>query len=929
MAESGDLRAAAFLMRDSMDTDHQHWQRLEELFATASEMPADDRSAFVDRETAGDSELRRELQALLDHDRGADGRIASAIAEAAQAAAPGVDWTGQRFGPYRIVREIGRGGMGIVFEAVRDDDEYRKTVALKIAPWWRDPELLRERFRHERQILAGLEHANIARFLDGGTRGDIPYLAMEFVEGRPITEYCAQNALKVRERVALFRQVCAAVHYAHQSLVIHRDLKPSNILVDRTGTPKLLDFGIAKLLSIEPGEHANTLTGASLWTPDYASPEQIRAAPVTTLSDVYSLGLILYELFTGERAQKADTASPLALHRSICETYMPPPSSRCPRAIKRQISGDLDTIVGMATHKDPARRYDSAARLSDDLGRYLEGLPVAARKDSARYRLGKFLRRNWLPVTAALAIGLSLLGGAAAFAWQARLAESRFNQVRKLATVFLFDVNDQVANMPGATAVREMVTRTAVESLAGLAADAGNNYPLRRELAAAYLRLGAVQGGPTGANLGRMPEGLASFERGLGLLKGMPAAEAGPAELTEAGLLENRGRILVNLGRLGDAETDLKRSAQLLNPHCRDFSKDAAACSSRLSVLAALLDVDARLGRVDASEQLLREYDRTREAIRPVVRLATYQSQWILSKLFWSRVQFQRYGAGSELEALRPAVPVAEQLVSGNPNDVQILRLGTNVCLFYGDALLQAYKGTPPPETEAVMRRGVEWSERLVELDANDRRSKKQAAQALAHWGLFVARSDPSAGAAVLRRAIARFVEELQGSPKDVDWIALTVDFTEKLSELDLSMGREEAARNDVRAVLDYYDPLAMAGVRLPRNETVRDLQARAWVAGVALAAGKPGGAWYNDAARRATAELARNPSDLALQAVAAQLFDALPGDAATRAGWQERSADLRQALARSFPGVEFLATKSHDGRPTTGMPSAQHQTQK
>jgi serine/threonine protein kinase len=910
-----------------MATDPQRWQRLEELFEAALDLPPDLQSAFVERETADDSELRRELRALLDHDSAAAGRIGGAIADVVQSAAPGVDWTGQHFGPYRIVREIGRGGMGIVFEAVRDDDQYRKTVALKIAPWWRDPELLQERFRHERQILAGLEHPNIARFLDGGARGDIPYLAMEFVKGCTLSEYCARNGLKLREKIALFRQVCAAVHYAHQSLVIHRDLKPGNILVDQTGTPKLLDFGVAKLLSVDPDGQSGALTGAFFWTPDYASPEQIRGAPVTTLTDVYSLGLILYELFTGERAQKADNASPLALDRSICETQLPLPSTRCPRVIKRQLSGDLDTIVGKATHKDPARRYDSAASLSEDLGRYLNGRPVAARHDSASYRVIKFLRRNWLPVSAALAIAFSLLAGAVGFASQARLAERRFNQVRKLATVFLFDVNDQVANMPGATAVREMVTRTAVDSLAGLAADAGNNYPLRRELAAAYLRLGTVQGSPTGSNLGRMQEGLVSFERGLGLLKSLPAAEAGKAEATEAGLLENHGRILMNLGRLGDAETDLKRSAQLLSRECRDVSKDALACTARLSVLAALLDVDARLGRVDASEQLIREYDQTREAMRSVLRPVAYQTQSVLSRIFRARVQFQRYGPESEAETLHSALPVAYELVSANPNDVQILRLGTNVCLFYGDAVLQAHKGIPTVETEAVIRHGVEWSEQLVKLDANDRRSKKQAAQALAQWGETVARSDPAGGVVILRRAVAKFADELQRTPKDVDWIALTVDFSQKLMDLDVMLGHEETARNDIRLVLDYYDPLAMAGLPMPRSDAVRDLQARVWVAGSAQAAGKSGGTWYNNAAQQAIADLAQSPSDVALQVVAMQLFDVLPGDAAARAAWRERSEDLRKALAPRFPNAEFLTSKSpavraHDpraGKPATG----------
>jgi eukaryotic-like serine/threonine-protein kinase len=296
----------------SVDQHTRRWERLEELFARAIELPRERRAAFAESETASDPELRAELLALLDHDTGAAGRIAQAIGNAAKAASLTTEWAGRRFGPYRIVREIGRGGMGMVFEALHDDDEYRKTVSLKIGLWWHDVDLLRERFRHERQILAGLEHPNIARFLDGGTQDGIPYFAMEYVEGCPITEYARRRGLKLRDRIELFRQVCAAVQYAHQNLLVHRDLKPGNILVNEEGLPKLLDFGIAKLLSPAPEAAFHTLTGTAPWTPHYASPEQVQGRPITTRTDVYSLGLILFELLVGERAQKADPSSPAA-----------------------------------------------------------------------------------------------------------------------------------------------------------------------------------------------------------------------------------------------------------------------------------------------------------------------------------------------------------------------------------------------------------------------------------------------------------------------------------------------------------------------------------------------------------------------------------------------------------------------------------------
>ena len=312
--------------------------------------------------------------------------------------------------PTAIIREIGRGGMGMVFEACRDDAEYDKTVALKVAPDWQDQEPWNERFRNERQILARLEHPNIARLLDGGTDDGIPYFAMEYIRGTPITEWARERGLSIRERINLFRQVCAAVHYAHENLIVHRDLKPANILVDQNDTPKLLDFGIATLLR-PIGEDATLTTGARLWTPDYTSPEQVRGGAVTVRTDVYSLGLLLYELLLDERAQIADVSSPLALDRSICETDHALPSLRAAargdKSLSQRLRGDLDTIVAMAIRKEPERRYRSAEALGTDLARFLDHRAVEARPSTARYRMSKWVRRHSVSAVAALLVAVS------------------------------------------------------------------------------------------------------------------------------------------------------------------------------------------------------------------------------------------------------------------------------------------------------------------------------------------------------------------------------------------------------------------------------------------------------------------------------------------------------------------------------------------
>ena len=334
---------------------------------------------------------------------------------------------GTRAGPYRIVSELGQGGMGRVFLALRDDDQFQRRVAIKIAHAAQAPDML-SRFRSERQILAALDHPNMARLLDGGTTEDgVPYLVLEYVEGEPIDRYCDAQQLPVQERLQLFRTVCGAVQYAHQNLVVHRDLKPANVLVTPDGTPKLLDFGIAKLLKPELLGQAPLLTSAlnRLMTPEYASPEQVRGEPVTTATDVYSLGVLLYELLTGCRPLRLEGQSPTDLARIVSEVEPEPPSAAVlwpaeradgrtaeqrsrsrgtsPEKLRRMLEGDLDNILLMALRKAPARRYASVEQLADDVRRHLEGLTVRARKDTIRYRTRTFIRRNryWVGTAAA------------------------------------------------------------------------------------------------------------------------------------------------------------------------------------------------------------------------------------------------------------------------------------------------------------------------------------------------------------------------------------------------------------------------------------------------------------------------------------------------------------------------------------------------
>ncbi|PYJ07787.1 MAG: hypothetical protein DMF06_14730 [Verrucomicrobia bacterium] len=421
----------------------ERYSRLQELFDAVVDLPPDIRAAVLERQCEGDASLRQEIEALL----AADAPCASFDGQPALMIPPDLfsdegdgQLSGQRFGAYQIIREIGRGGLGAVYLAARADDEYRKEVALKLIRRGLDTEDILRRFRTERQILAQLDHPNIARLLDGGTTDDgLPYFVLEYVEGEPLVAYCDSHQLEIRQRLEVFRKVCAAVTYAHQNLVIHRDLKPSNILVTAEGEPKLLDFGIAKLLNAEDEMFTQTALGLRVMTPEYASPEQIKGERITTASDVYSLGVLLYELLSGQKPYRLKTRTREEIARAVTEQEPQRPStalhseSRFISHNSRSLQGDLDNIVLMALRKEPERRYASVERFSEDIQRHLQGLPVRARNSTFSYRAQKFVQRNKIAVVAALILFLTILSGVVVTVFQAERVVTERNRARKEA----------------------------------------------------------------------------------------------------------------------------------------------------------------------------------------------------------------------------------------------------------------------------------------------------------------------------------------------------------------------------------------------------------------------------------------------------------------------------------------------------------------
>jgi eukaryotic-like serine/threonine-protein kinase len=435
------------------------WQKVEAVFQAALEVPTGERRAWVARSCGDDAELCREVESLLEAEAESESflRKSDFVQVASRLLTDQPEEGRRRVGPYKILRELGRGGMGVVYLAAREDEQYRKRVAVKLVKRGLDTEDILRRFRNERQILASLNHPNIAKLFDGGTTDDgLPYFVMEYVEGLPLLQYCDERNLSTDERLRLFRSICSAVQHAHQNLVIHRDLKPSNILVTHEGEVRLLDFGVAKFLNPELMGEGLTQTQAAFraMTPEYASPEQVRGQHVTTATDVYSLGVILYELLTGERPYKLKDTSPEELSQVICGSEPTRPSEAAgfrraasgggrksggertgggaqtqgalsPALNPKLLRGDIDNIVLMALRKEPSRRYKSVEQFSTDIERHLTGRPVIARKDTFAYRGAKFVKRNKLGVAAACLVFLTLLGGIAATAWQARRAREQ------------------------------------------------------------------------------------------------------------------------------------------------------------------------------------------------------------------------------------------------------------------------------------------------------------------------------------------------------------------------------------------------------------------------------------------------------------------------------------------------------------------------
>lgn len=753
------------------------WSRLEDLFHRAAALPPSDRSAFLDSECAGDAALRADVESLLTHDAPPGAGIEDDIQREAEfiAAAAGEHLIGRRIGPYRVTAIIGEGGMGAVYRAVRDDDQYHKEVAVKLVRRGVETEMLLQRFRAERQILASLDHPYIARLLDGGATADgLPYFAMELIEGAPITRYASDRRLSIEARLELFQKVCEAVQYAHAKLTVHRDLKPANILITPDGFPKLLDFGIAKVLLSEDGLPEVGTTGTlRILTPGYASPEQVRGDSVTTATDVYSLGTVLYELLTGHLPHRIAGGTPEEMAYAVCSAEPAPPSESTELGNRSRLAGDLDNIVLMALRKEPERRYRSVEQLSEDLSRHLSRRPVIARADTLGYRAGKFMRRNRTAIVAAAAVVIALAGGMVMAMVQAGRAERRFQQVRRLANTVLFEIHDGIVNLAGSTAARRTIVRTSLEYLSSLSADARNDATLQAELAEAYLRVGDVQGNPLGASLGDAQGALESYRRAVELYS--RAARARPNDFA---LQASLARAFVRLGNRQYSSADGAAAQRSFAQAGRLFDTVLARNSSDPAALEGAADASIGLSRVlveqgdlrGATAQSSKAVDITRrlaaaEPSNPARRDALAGSLSQLGSCLLRTGELERL-----VDTYRSYVQLREQLVREDPENAARRR---SLVIAYS-RLGEVLGGHDTPNIGDVAGARIQFqsmldiAESLAAADPANKTGQMDLAQAHFRMGGILIAGEPQAALAHLRKALDLIVQLAAADPDTI-----------------------------------------------------------------------------------------------------------------------------------------------------------------
>lgn len=679
------------------------WRKARDIFDAALERPKIQRLEYVQAAVGDDAELLKEVESLLRSHEEASGFLEDSPAPLLPRTEAPTPEIGQHVGPWLLLREVGEGGTGIVYAAARDDSSYQKLVALKLLRPDRDSREMVRRFRLERQVLASLDHPNIARMLDASTADGVrPYLVMEFVEGIPIDRWCETRNLTIEEVLRLLLQVCDAVGYAHRNLIIHCDLKPANILVTSEGIPKLLDFGIAKLLRPELTQDGSiTRAFGRMLTPDYASPEQIRGEPLRTTVDVYALGVLLYRLLTGQLPYEFPSSSMVDIERTVCQV-----EPRRPSFFNNKLAGDLDAILLMALRKEPHRRYQTVEQLATDIRNYLNELPVTARRGTVAYVTKKFILRHQVAVTATT-LGIVLLAAAAGIStYYARIANRRFQQARELTHFVLFRFDDAIRS--GQTTARSLLVKEGLEYLKRLSAEAKQDTTLAREMAEGYLKIGDIQGNPFVPNLGDVNGARRSFQNALEQAQQLKDSELiGRAQMRLADVETLAGDRRVGLNLYSDALTQLENlSPSSLKERLR------AEATYKIGVAYSLLG--------DTKHAM----ENNQRASGIARRLFDQDPQDVESKRIYA-MTLERAGQnlvqtgdmGNGIAKLSAALELLEQGAHQSPENEELARRAFACSTVLADALQQSGRAD---EAERLFRRTLQTAENRLSRDPSN-----------------------------------------------------------------------------------------------------------------------------------------------------------------------------------------------------------------
>jgi serine/threonine protein kinase len=756
-------------------------EQIESLFHEARTLgPGQDRRAWV-QARSDDPEMAAEVIALLDAHTAMSG-TGSSGAESPAAEASSTVPSGQ-FGPYRAVELLGHGGMSAVYLARRTDGNFDQTVALKImAPHLANTEFLR-RFEIERQLLASLNHHHITRLFDGGisSSGD-PYLVTEYVDGAMIDDDCDQRRLNVSARVRIFLQVCEAVDYAHRNLIIHRDLKPANILVNSDGVVKLLDFGTASLLAASENVPVTTMR---MMTPRYASPEQLRGERVNTATDVFSLGVVLYELVTGawpfgdrpsmvsDLNRAAGNVSPRPLSIVATEASAEQRSASRDELIKI-LKGDISAVILKALENEPARRYESVREMAADLERFLEGRPVQARPQTVFYRGRKFIQRHWLPVSAAAIFVFGLLTATLVAQHQASIARSRYVDLRSLTTMLLFDLRNAITDLPGSVEAQRILVTRLVKSLDQMVGQSGEDSKLRLDLAEAYRQLGELQGDPYGQNLGDSTGALASLQKARTLVASELAISASNQDAirTLAQIEQTVGEVYFGIGQSKEAASRLE-SATKLN---EGVIKVTAAPPDLLAAAAAyqvLGDIYGQPGTSSLAEpsRAADSYRRTIELDQNALRQdpKLWRAQRGIGLVHGKLGDLNRFAdPESALEEYKEALAAYDALPREEWNRPANVRFRARLLREIGGALRDLQQWA---EAEQDLNQAIRMHEEVLAADPQDSRAKFDMAIVLeSSLELYEDVRNPARAAQVAQRIVDLLDELVRKEPGNQLW---------------------------------------------------------------------------------------------------------------------------------------------------------------